>query len=260
MIIARDGSTAVYRFAGLSEFPELVHGVFGRSGGVSAPPFDSLNVSHGGGDDAQCVNVNRAIISSWAGGIPLAAVHQVHGRGVHVFNRSDRPAGGPEEPPPEADAAVTGAAGLALLVQVADCQPVLVYDPRRRVVANVHSGWRGSIANVIGRTVAVMTDAFGCRPMDMVAGIGPSLGPCCAEFINYEREIPAPFHAYRCGDHHFDFWAISRAQLTAAGVPDSQIETGGICTRCRPDLFFSYRREHRTGRFGAVIGLKPEAA
>lgn len=256
MIETRAASVTVFQFAVLSGFPELVHGVFARGGGTSAAPFDSLNVAEGIGDDDDCTAANRRIITTWTGGMPLAALHQVHERRVHVFNGAGAETAAALSSPPSADAAVTAMAGIALLIQVADCQPVMIYDPIRRVAANVHSGWRSSIQDVIGRTVAVMVDAFGCRPGDLLAGIGPSLGPCCAEFVNYRREIPKALWRYRRGAHHFDFWAISRAQLTAAGVPDENIETGGICTRCSPQLFFSYRRRHRTGRFGAVIGLK----
>jgi YfiH family protein len=256
MIETRAGSVTVFQFHLLSGFLELVHGVFGRSGGASAAPFDSLNVAAGIGDDDACVAANRRIIASWAGGMPLAALHQEHGRRVHVFDGACAKTAAARHAPPAADAAVTAASGLGLLIQVADCQPVMIYDPVRRVAANVHSGWRSSIQDIIGQTVAVMADAFGCRPADLVAGIGPSLGPCCAEFVNYQKEIPKALWPYRRGAHHFDFWAVSRAQLTGAGVPDENIETGGICTRCSPHQFFSYRHQHRTGRFGAVIGMR----
>jgi len=258
MISERVGDMTVFRFALLAEYPELVHGVFARCGGASAAPFDSLNVSYGGGDDDGCVAENRDRIASWSGGMDLAVLHQVHGTRVHVAGPgADSDGGSRRRPPPEADAVVTQTPRRALLVQVADCQPVLIFDPRRRVAAAVHSGWRGSIGNILGRTVAVMTDDFGCSPQDMVAGIGPSLGPCCAEFIHYRRELPEAFWKFRRGKHHFDFWAASRAQLIAAGLASAAIETGAICTRCHPHLFFSYRHAHRTGRFGAVIGLRP---
>jgi copper oxidase (laccase) domain-containing protein len=90
----------------------------------------------------------------------------------------------------------------------------------------------------------------------MLAGIGPSLGPCCAEFINYREEIPQVYWRYKDADHNFDFWSLSREQLLHAGVPAKNIETSRICTRCRTDEFFSYRAAKTTGRFAAVIGLK----
>jgi copper oxidase (laccase) domain-containing protein len=136
----------------------------------------------------------------------------------------------------------------------------MLYDPVRAVIANIHSGWRGSIADIIGRTVAVMQQRFGCRPAEIVAGIGPSLGPCCAEFVNYRKEIPATLWSYQVSPNHFDFWALSRDQLVRAGLRPGHIETGGICTRCHSDLFFSYRAAQQTGRMAAVIGRQPMRA
>jgi len=153
-------------------------------------------------------------------------------------------------------ATVTDRTGKLLVVQVADCQPVLLFDPERRVVANIHSGWRGSIADVAGRTLQVMREHFGCSARDVLAGVGPSLGPCCAEFVNYRDEIPRELWGYRRDSVHFDFWAVTRDQLMAAGVPADHIHTSRMCTKCRTDRFFSYRGERRTGRFPAVIGIR----
>ena len=100
-----------------------------------------------------------------------------------------------------------------------------------------------------------MKTRFGTRPESLWAGIGPSLGPCCGQFVNYRKEIPSALWGFRVREAHFDFWAISRAQLTAAGLDPSRIETAGVCTRCCSDTFFSYRAEGTTGRFAAVIGL-----
>jgi hypothetical protein len=106
-----------------------------------------------------------------------------------------------------------------------------------------------------------MDERFGCDPGDLRVGVGPSLGPCCAEFINYREEIPPGLWAYRRDSARFDFWAMSRDQLVRAGVREDRIQVSGLCTKCRTDLFFSYRAERSTGRFAAVIGLrgKPEA-
>jgi hypothetical protein len=101
-----------------------------------------------------------------------------------------------------------------------------------------------------------MKQHFGCSPNDILAGIGPSLGPCCAEFINYETEIPKEFWGYKDSDDIFDFWAISFDQLMKAGVPERNIESSQMCTRCRTETFYSYRAEKTTGRFASVIGLK----
>jgi YfiH family protein len=154
-----------------------------------------------------------------------------------------------------ADAVVTDLKGRNLVIQIADCQAVLLYDSVRRVIANVHCGWRGSVQNIIGRTIEVMKQHFGCRPGRIHAGIGPSLGPCCAEFINYRKEIPMEFWRYKGLNAHFDFWSLSRDQMLRAGMAETNIESSWICTRCHTDDFFSYRAARTTGRFAAVIGL-----
>jgi YfiH family protein len=157
--------------------------------------------------------------------------------------------------PPEADVMITDRSGKFLVVQVADCQAILMYDPVRRVAANVHCGWRGSVADVAGRTVRALRSGFGCEPKDLLVGIGPSLGPCCAEFVNYRKEIPSRLWNYRRDTVYFDFWTMTCDQLIAAGVREDRIEISRLCTRCNTDRFFSYRGEKRTGRFPAVIGL-----
>jgi YfiH family protein len=238
----------------LAGFPELQHAVFTRKGGVSGRPFDSLNTSFGVGDDSVAVERNREIVRACFEGANLAYCRQVHGRRVVRVPVATGSAG--DGRPPVGDALITDTPGTALVIQVADCQAVLLYDPVTRAAANIHSGWRGSTANIIGRTVAAMNRHFGTNPSDLHAGIGPSLGPCCAEFVNYREEIPRQYWAYKDAADRFDFWALSVDQLRAAGVPAEQIQSDGRCTRCRTDRFFSYRGENTTGRFAVVIGLR----
>ena len=258
MIHREKDGLSFYQFTHLAACTGIGHGIFTRQGGSSPPPFDSLNVSHGIGDDHGRVEANRRAVGRSFNRADLVYARQVHG--YQVINPADCPGAQPANPQPAqpfvGDAIVTDQPQKALVIQVADCQSVLLYDPVRQVVANVHCGWRGSIQNIIGRTVAAMVQQFGCRPANIMAGIGPSLGPCCAEFVNYKTEIPQAFWGYKDSNHHFDFWSISCDQLTDAGVAAENIETSRICTCCRTDEFFSYRAEKITGRFAAVIGLK----
>ncbi|HSM73404.1 MAG TPA: polyphenol oxidase family protein [Desulfobacterales bacterium] len=244
-----------FQFGHFAQRPEIRHAVFTRLGGCSRDPFRGLNVSFDCGDERAAVAANRRLLVGAVGGGELVGLRQTHGTDLWSLSREDLEDRPPRGPAPSADGAVTDVAGRLLLIQVADCQSVMLYDPRRRVVANVHCGWRGSIANILGGAVALMQRRFGCQPETIMAGIGPSLGPCCAEFVNYRREIPEKFWGYRIGGDHFDFWALSRDQLRTAGLPESQIACGQICSRCNPHLFFSYRRARETGRFAAVIGL-----
>ncbi len=250
--VGKNGLVA-WQFADLAAFEGLCHGVFGRRGGVSTGPFASLNVSFICGDLPENVVRNRTRVARWTGLQEAVYLNQVHGDTVQVITRDTVAAGLPTA---TADAVVTDARQQLLVIQVADCQAVMLFDPVRRVIANVHSGWRGSVCNILGKTVDVMVRRFGCRADDLRAAIGPSLGPCCAEFVHYRRELPRLFWPYQDQRHRFDFWAISRDQLTAAGLQPDFIVHSGICTRCRSEEFYSYRASHRTGRFAVAIGLK----
>jgi YfiH family protein len=249
------------RVAGLTllQFPHLVginglqHAVTTRDGGVSRSPQRGLNLSRAGDDDPMMVDENRRRLQRAMAPGQLIFIRQVHGATVLPLDAPLDTEGWPVVG--TADAFVTDRPGRLLTILVADCQAVLLYDPRQRVVANVHSGWRGSIANIIGAAVDVMRRHFGCCPGDILAGVGPSLGPCCAEFKNYRHEIPSVLWNYRVGTDHFDFWALSRDQLMATGLASENIRLGRICTRCHPELFFSYRAGHKTGRCAGVIGL-----
>ena len=252
MIFSSENGLGCYQFEHLAAYGQIRHAVFPRTLGASRAPFHRLNVSFSVGDDPAHVRANRDRVRRSLQAAELVFVHQVHGDGVRVV---DDLSDARTQPP--ADAMVSALPAQALTVQVADCQPILYYDPQRRVVAAAHSGWRGSLAGVAVRTLEVMAARFGCSARDVLVGIGPSLGPCCAEFRNYRDEIPSSLWGYRRGAAHFDFWAVTRDQLIGAGVPAAHIENSGMCTKCRTDRFFSYRGERTTGRFPAAIVLRP---
>jgi YfiH family protein len=253
VILVHQNGVSFYQFESLSQFPEIWHGIFTRRFGCSTGPFESLNVSFGLGDKTSHVKANRRVIARAIGTNDLVYAHQVHGDQVLILDSEK--SGDAKQILGTGDALVTDALGKFLAIQLADCQSILLYDATRRVVANIHSGWRSSIRNIAGRAVHVLQKQFKCRPADIIAGIGPSLGPCCAEFVHYRKEIPEVFWQYKTATDHFDFWAISCDQLADAGVLRENIEVSNICTRCNTAVFFSYRGEGRTGRFASVIGL-----
>jgi len=266
-------------FPNLSGFLGVKHGIFTRHTGKSTGPYQSLNVSFDVGDSDHHVIQNRKIIARCIEGNDLVFMDQVHGSRVMVITkdnkiypscdadasnendhlkRSNEPMGGFDadaERELVGDALVTDVPNKFLVVQIADCQSILFYDPVRQVVANVHSGWRGSINNIIGRTLNVMADCFGCLASDIISGISPSLGPCCSEFVNYREEIPEEYWKYKDDNSHFDFWSISLDQLCQAGVLIENVSSSRICTKCDVDRFFSFRGESTTGRFATLIGL-----
>lgn len=233
-----------------SHRPAVFGTTFSRHGGVSEPPYHSRNVGLHVGDDELRVQQNRTLIKEQLGFVCLVSLKQVHGDSVLIVDAM------PDADVENAghDALMTNIAGVGLMIQQADCQAVMLYDPEHGAVANIHSGWRGSVANIIAKTVGAMTKAYGTNPAAILAAISPSLGPCCGEFTGYRTELPLAFHAYQIRPDHFDFWAISRDQLRDSGVLIDHIEMAGKCTVC-DENYFSYRREKVTGRFASVIGM-----
>lgn len=260
MILKENYHIPYYLFPHLVQYHDIVHGIFTKKGGHSRGSFKSLNIGFNTGDDPALVKKNRQTLLKCLDldkQADLVFSKQVHGKDIRVITQSNKFSLNEfHEKVPEFDAMVTNIPGKLLLIQVADCQPVLLYDPVKKVIANIHSGWKGSVQNIIGRTVDAMASEFNCLPGNILTGIGPSLGPCCAEFINYKKEIPEAFRNYKVGSHHFDFWKISHDQLCDAGVLSGNISIGNICTKCHSDMFYSYRKEKITGRFAAVIGLR----
>jgi YfiH family protein len=255
--INQDG-VVFYRFKGLASEVGLDHALFTRRGGVSRPPFATLNMGHTVGDDLTAVRANhrRALATLGWRQEDVATCYQVHGARVAVVGASDR-----GRVCPETDALVTADPGVVLMLRFADCAPVLFYDRRRRVVGLAHAGWRGVVAGVLPAAVAALREAFGCRPTDLWAGVGPSIGPCCYE-VGQEvvKQVSLSVNGNdlfrRENDRlHLDLWAAVRCQLEEAGV--GLVEVAELCTACRTDDWFSHRAEGgKTGRFGVVIGLR----
>ncbi len=259
MHLHRKNNLLYWTFGNLEAFPGVVHGIFTRCGGFSNAPFAGLNVGKNCGDDSAIVAQNRQAIAACMGNGELFFLSQVHGTRVIAVedaqHASDVPSPVEATGCAEADAALTSTPGQMLTIQVADCQSVMLFDPEKKAVANIHAGWRGSIGGIVGRCVEKMIKRFGTNPSTLVCGIGPSLGPCCAEFIHHETEIPAQFRKYKDENDRFNFWQITHDQLVEKGVKPSGIEWSNLCTRCNTHLFYSYRQANTTGRFAAVIGL-----
>jgi len=232
----------------------LKHAFFTRHGGYSQAPFDSLNVAYGIGDVRNAVDRNIHKIKEALNAREIVWVKQTHGSGVVVVD--DRfLAAGQIHGATSGDAFVTSKTGVALLIKVADCQAIFLHDVERKVIANIHCGWRGNVNGIIPQTISVMKKVYGCVPGNMIGGICPSLGPCCGEFKGCKELLPGSFQRYREKGEFFNFWAISRDQLVESGLQSQNIELSRICTVCDGSDFFSYRKETKTGRGAAVIML-----
>ncbi len=235
-------------------FAGIVHGTVSRHGGASKGLFAGNNIGFDIGDDADKVERNRERLRTGLGLRHLISSRQVHGDKIyHVRSPLS------EDSLDGYDALTTDLADVGLMISHADCQAVLIYDTVRGVVAAVHNGWRGSVANILGKTVAAMNSEYGSLPQDLEIGVSPSLGPCCSEFVNYREELPHDFWKHLVKENHFDFWQITRRQLMRCGIRSQSIAIAGICTSCSVD-YFSYRRAVRldygiTGRNGTVIAM-----
>lgn len=245
-------------------FPELEaaglrHAVLTRKGGKSRPPFESLNLGASVGDDPESVAANRRLVFEHFGRNPQSApgLHQVHSN--RILPAAPRPAG---EAPPKADGLVTDSPDITLFMRFADCVPILLVDPVRRAAGIAHAGWKGTLAKIAAAAVEALSRHFGSRPEDILAGIGPSIGPdhypvggeiveavCAAFGPSAER-----FLSRRGESVHLDLWAANEYTLRQSGV--RRVSQAGICTACRTADWFSHRAEGgRTGRFGALAWL-----
>lgn len=255
-------------------FTGIRHGISTRHGGVSGPPYESLNLGFSTPDDEARVAENRARFARSLGITPeaLTTAHLTHGSEVAVFlagspdswSRSWHPVRPGSDRFAwvfEADAVVSNVSGLTFLLTAADCTPILFLDRARAVVGAAHAGWRGTARGIAGNVIRQMTRSFGTDPADVVVGIGPSMGPCCYtvgdEVVNAFETFGTHPVTVADGDAlRLNLWSSNRAQLLAAGVPSSSIETMGLCTGCHVSDFFSHRAEAgRTGRMAGAIGL-----
>jgi purine-nucleoside/S-methyl-5'-thioadenosine phosphorylase / adenosine deaminase len=237
------------------------HAIFTRHGGLSPEPWDSLNVGGTVGDDKARVRANRNLSLKALGCSPESVfdVWQVHGADVVCAN-APRPE---SERVRQADILLTDKPDLTLYMRFADCVPILVHDPRNGVVGMAHAGWMGTLRDVASALVNAMSKQYGSSPADIIAGIGPSIGPdhyeigsdVILQVKERFKDESERFLESHNGRIHFDLWKTNRTLLERAGV--GNIEVAEVCTACNTDDWFSHRAEKgRTGRFGALITLQ----
>ena len=239
----------LFRFSNLAGEPWLVHAISTRAGGVSQGRFASLNVSFSVGDEQANVEENLRRLREALGADELFSAYQVHGNAVTLVDAHT-------EPRPKCDVLITQSPERALMLRYADCTPVLLADPKHRALAGVHAGWRGSAVRAAGAAVRAMQQAFGTRPGDLLAGLGPAIGPCC---YTVGQEVVDAFADRRwlIAESRLDLWAANRQALIEAGVRAEHIEVAEICTQCHSDRFFSHRANGGVpaGRFAGIIRL-----
>jgi polyphenol oxidase len=273
----------VVQVAAFNQLPWLVHGFSTRAGGASEIDGETvLNLGAVEWDTRENVDENKRRFQSALGGsdLTLVSLHQIHSDVVRCFDSVPAKQS-------KGDALATSRRGLLLGVRTADCAPVLVVDPKERVVAAIHAGWRGTLARIVTKTIGQMQMEFGSRRQDLLAAIGPTIGGCCYEV---GTEVAAAFSAkfanasdffdeLRTGDEPnplqwlnmmppghqpppnkvlLDLKKANRAQLLEAGVREENTFVTELCTSCDVGRLFSYRKEGgSSGRLMAVIGIRP---
>ena len=263
------GSLQFYTFPHFENSGKVIHGFTTRNGGVSGAPYSSLNTAFHVGDDEANVRTNRQLACAALGLNPahLVAGRQVHGDRIEVVGLEDRGRGAisDKDSLPATDALVTGIAGVPLSSYYADCVPVFLLDPVKGVIAIAHAGWKGTALKIAEKTLKKMRDSFGVDPGDCLAGIGPSVGPCCYEV---DESVMGPFQdsfpeiqdlavPISSGRWRLYLWETNRRTLLDAGLKAENIVSSQICTSCHQQYFFSYRAQRgNTGRMAALIMLK----
>jgi len=246
------GDLPTFQATAIAAVPGIVQGFSTRQGGVSAAPYDSLNLGSHVGDNLRDVLVNRQRV--WANlgftESEVALAEQVHGDGIGVVK-----VGTGGQPLPGVDALVTDLPHLLLMLFFADCVPVYLVDPKRRAIGLVHAGWRGAAADITGKTVQKIAEEFGSEPSSCLAAIGP-----CIRGESYEvgPEVAAQFapHSAISGASHLDLRQVIFRQLLAAGLPTEAIAVSDEDSFQNKQDFFSYRRDGITGRMAAFLGMK----
>ncbi|HWP98045.1 MAG TPA: peptidoglycan editing factor PgeF [Syntrophomonadaceae bacterium] len=239
-----------------------------REGGGSQSPYGELNLALHIGDEPDRVLENRyRLLSSRGVDLQdLICCEQVHGARVATVGKSDAGRGALDHTlaVPSCDALITSTIGVCLGAFFADCFSIFLFDPRRRAIGLAHAGWKGTMNHIAGRTFQAMKQKFSCHPQDLEVFIGPGISSCCFEIQpDLVRQVESSFGPtadliYESGGRYtWDLAATNAAILTGMGVDPDHIEICGLCTSCRDDLFYSYRRDQgKSGRMGAFISLQ----
>lgn len=256
----------ILQFTNLNRFSELLHFSTMRINGCSQDKYSTLNLGFNSGDLPVNVSENRNLLCNELELYPdqLVFPKQTHTATVKIitadyFNSDEDTQ---KHFLDETDAVITALTGVCVAVKTADCVPVLLFDPKRGVVAAVHAGWRGTVQGIAAKTINIMTESFGSEPSDLLAGIGPSISPDVYEvgeevWKQFGAEFHRQVHPERPDKRLLDLWSANHHQLLAAGIPDSQIEVARTCTLSDSDRFFSARRDGiKTGRMATGIMIR----
>jgi hypothetical protein len=261
-------SKSIWLFESLLTYKRIVHFISSRHQGFSDPPYDSFNLSFHVGDEPEKVLKNRQLLSSKLGFLieDFVTLKQVHGANIVKITEKNRGQGAFDYKSAieAADGMITNLPGICLMVLIADCVPMLFYDPNQQIIGVAHAGWKGTTEKIAENMVNTMVKQYGARPKDIIVCIGPSIGPCCYEIRSdvikeIQNNLGGELIIFKDNRYYFDLWRANKVQLFNLGIGYQNMELSGFCTKCRRDIFFSFRGERgRTGRFGAGIMIKRE--
>lgn len=233
---------------------DIIYTFTNRLNGCSEAPFESFNLAFHVGDSSEHVEQNRnRLRKDYFDGAPIQAMNQIHSDRICTID-SDRSI-------EACDALITQQKRRVLMVMVADCIPLLLYDAKQKIIAAVHAGRAGAFANIAGKTVEKMQKAYGSNTRHMYALLGPSIGSCCYE-VGTDIRDEAVHLGYldaikmKNSRYYLDIQSIVEKQLAESGLALEHIENEDICTACHTQNYFSYRKEGKTGRFCGAIMLK----
>jgi len=249
-----------YRFYHFSKEKSLIHAVSQKERGEAY----SFSLALHTGEEAGEIVANRRKLARQLSAderFVFVTAHQTHSNHVCIIDKKKMYGWEKlEDAVEDCDALVTDRENVIVTILTADCVPILLYDPVKRVVAAVHAGWRGTEGEIVIKTIDTMKRRFGSSPSDILAGVAPAIGKCCYEV---EEDVASHFSAYpdamqRHGKKYMlDLPEINKTQMIATGILEEHIEMSGICTACEVETFFSYRREQGcSGRFMSMIGLQ----
>ena len=260
MILRKVNDIKYLQFRNLSIFENLVHFSTTRIGGVSTGILDSLNLGYTVNDNPKNVTQNLENLSKILGfeRKQMVSPKQTHSKNIGIVKSTN-------DIFPNTYALITNIPGICIFVRTADCVPILLFDPVQKAVAIIHSGWKGTVHKISQHTIELMQTEFGTKPNDLIAGIGPSIGPDVYEVgpevieLFYEQfgidHITKPVKDSEKG--LLNLWKVNKNILLESGIPENQIEIAEICTYANPELFYSARRNGvKTGRMATGIILK----
>lgn len=258
-----------FQFEKISSSPSVISAFFSRLGGISKFPFEGLNLGLHVKDNRDNVLQNRNFVLKELGftSSMLISMEQIHSDNLSEVSLLHKGLGAYswDDAIPSTDGMISGDKGILLMALVADCSVVVFYDPLKEAIGIGHCGWRGTVKKLSVKIINEMAMRFGSSPSDLLAGIGPCIGPCCCEvgmevkemFFNSFGHASENFFELNKGKLHLDIQKALVYQLISSGVKEENIDIIKLCTSCRTDLFYSHRREKGiTGRNAVFIGMR----